>query len=110
MRFAPSMLLPDMRVVQTAVTATAPSAARILGPNPDRVCVLFWPTQGGSYVVGPSNIVTQQRGWTVASGSSIISFDFATWGHIITGEWWAAGSAASVATYVTELIYQPRKD
>jgi hypothetical protein len=46
----------------------------------------------------------------VASGSSIISFDFATWGHIITGEWWAAGSAASVATYVTELIYQPRKD
>ena len=110
MKFPPSVLLPDMRVAHLAISVPSPTPGRILPANPNRVCVLFWPTSGGSYLVGPAGLVTTARGWSVTSGGNVSSWDFATFGHIITGEWYAVGSAAPVATYVSELTYAPIGD
>lgn len=107
MKVPPSVLLPDFRVAHIPITVPAPTAGRILAANPNRVCVLWWPTSGGAYVIGPAPIVTQSRGWTVTTGSGILSWDFATFGHLITSDWYGVGSAAPVSTYVTEVVYQP---
>jgi len=110
MKFPPSVLLPDMRAAHLAVTIPSPTPGRILPANPNRVCVMFWPVTGATYLVGPSNLVTSVRGWTVTSGQTVMTWDFATYGHLITGEWWGVGSAAPVSTLVSELTYAPIGD
>lgn len=109
MRFAPSVLLPDFRV-QELNLAVGTTTARILPANPDRVSLLFVPRSVGQYVVGPTNQITTGVGFSVNFNNSPLSFDFATYGHLLTREWFAISTAGPFTAIVFEVSYQPVGD
>lgn len=108
-RFAPSVLLPDFRV-QTLNLSVGTTAGRILGSNPDRVTLLFTPRSVGTYIVGPTNQITTGQGFQVNFNNSPLVFDFATYGHLLTGEWFAVSTAGPFNAIVFEVSYQPVGD
>ena len=107
MRFPPSVLLPDFATVTKPIQVGS-STGLILGSNPNRVTLLFWPRSLGQWVVGPAPVVASGMGFRVDFTSSPLAFDFATYGHLITAEWYGVSLAGPFTAYVSEVTYNPR--
>lgn len=107
MRFPPAVLLPDFKVRNLSVSVTT-STTQILGANQNRVTLLFWPRSIGQWVVGPGPAVTSGVGFAVNFSSSPLVFDFATYAHLITAEWWGISLAGPFTGIVSEVTYNPQ--
>lgn len=107
MRFPPSVLLPDFSVRNLKVSVTG-STTQILGSNSNRVTLLFWPRSVGQWVIGPGPDVASGVGFRVDFTGSPVVFDFATYAHLITAEWWGVSLAGPFTAIISEVSYNPR--
>lgn len=109
MRYAPSQLLPDFRTSTRQLSVTG-ATTLILGADPNRFSLLWWPRSVGNYVVGPSYQVASGMGFQVNFGGAPLLFSFADLGPIVCGDWYGISLAGPFTGYVSECVYSPRKD
>lgn len=107
MKVPPSILLPDFQVI-TREVSVGTSTGQILGSNSNRVTLLFWPRSVGTWIVGPARFVTTGQGFAVNFNSSPLVFDFATYAHLLTAEWWGISTAGPFTAIIQEVSYNPR--
>jgi hypothetical protein len=102
------MLIPDFRVA-TKTVQVGTASGLILGANPDRFSLLWWPRSVGNYVVGPSYQVASGLGFQVNFGGAPLLFSFADLGPIVCGDWYGISLAGPFSGLVSECVYSPRK-
>ena len=106
LRFNPQFLTPDFQIITTTVTLGT-SRVRICGADPNRVLLAPLPRSGGTVVISPDPQVTTTEGWQVNFAQAPWAVDFATYGPIVSGEWWGIASVASFPIRFLQLIYSP---
>jgi|GEM_PF-5689176 len=84
--------------VRTASLTT--SASALTGFRSDRVALLLSPPVTGSYTVGTQSTVVSGAGINLLSGSGSILLDRATYGDLVTGQWYAVASASMTIGFV----------
>ena len=103
------MLIPDF-VVTTKAVQIGTSTGLILGGNPDRFSLLWWPRSVGNYVIGPSPQVNSGQGFAVNFNGSYVMFSFADLGPIVCGDWYGVNTGGPITAWVSECVYRPRKE
>lgn len=108
MRTAPSSILPDF-VTGTRTIQVGASSGLVLGANPNRYSIMWWPRSVGAYVVAPSYQVAVGLGFQVSYNNAPLIFTFADLGPVVCADWYGISTAGPFTGYVTECIYQPRR-
>lgn len=96
-------------IPRTTILALAAGVRQALGADASRVGIFFWPQNATTYVVGPDFRLTANIGMQIPStGYPVIQY--ADWGSLVSGPWWAGVPFGGINTLVTEILYLPRNE
>ena len=98
----------DYRVQSTAVAAIAGGQFKIVGANPNRVCIMFADNAGNLMIAANTSLLTTSQGEIfMPSQSGPQTFEYAKYGPYIQQAFFGQRVSGISNMVVTEVIYAP---